>query len=288
MGRKSTHLAFIGWLIFLSGSVLMAGQQTTAAEGNTAQQTSPTSTLMGAPPPPPTDANRPQPVPAGTALRVTLRTLLSDKTNKVGDPFNAKVTYPVTANGQEIIPVGSMVDGHVAFIRESGRVKGRAEMRLVVDKVTTPDDVVYPLSSILQEAHDVNCSKGTVGSKVGDNGKSNEEGTITGCGKSGKEAAKDAAIGAGIGTMGGLSVGMATRGGCDYYGYCWPSSGPSMGADIGYGAAIGAGTALVYKLFQHQKHIILVQGTPLTFVVNRTTDADSQPAAEPAQPAADN
>ena len=83
-------------------------------------------------------------------------------------------------------------------------------------------------------------------------------------------------------------VGMATRGGCDYYGYCWPSSGPGIGTDVMYGAGIGAGTALVYKLFQHEKHIILIQGTPLTFVVNRTTDADAQPAADPAQPTADN
>jgi len=228
--------------------------------------------------------DKPVPVPAGASLRVKLETLLSDKTNKVGDPFTAKVTYPVTANGQEVIPVGSLVDGHVAFIKESGRIKGRAEMRLVVDKVTTPDDLVYPLSSILQEAHDVNCNKGTIGSKVGDKGKSDDEGTITGCGKSAKETAKDAAIGAGIGAAGGLTVGMATRGGCDYYGYCWPSSGPSMGADVMYGAGIGVGTALVYKLLQHEKHIILVQGTPLTFVVNRTTDAASALAAEPAQP----
>jgi len=231
--------------------------------------------------------DKPVPVPAGASLRVKLETLLSDKTNKVGDPFTAKVTYPITANGQEVIPAGSIVDGHVAFIKESGRIKGRAEMRLVVDRVTTPDDVVYPLSSILQEAHDVNCNKGTLGSKVGDKGKSDEEGTITGCGKSAKETAKDAAIGAGIGAAGGLSVGMATRGGCDYYGYCWPSSGPSVGADIGYGAGIGVGTALVYKLLQHEKHIILVQGTPLTFIVNRTTDADAAPAAEPPQPAAE-
>ena len=228
--------------------------------------------------------DKPVAVPAGASLRVKLETLLSDKTNKVGDPFTAKVTYPIAVDGQEVIPTGSIVDGHVAFIKESGRIKGKAEMRLVVDRVTTPDDVVYPLSSILQEAHDVNCSKSTIGSKVGGGGKSDDEGTITGCGKGKKDLAKDAAIGAGVGVMGGLSVGMATQGGCDYYGNCWPSSGPSVGADIGYGAGIGVGTALVYNLLKHQKHIILIQGTPLTFIVSRTADADATPAAEPPQP----
>lgn len=231
--------------------------------------------------------DKPVAVPAGASLRVKLGTLLSDKTSKVGDPFSAKVTYPVTVDGQEVIPTGSIVDGHVAFIKESGRIKGKAEMRLIVDKVTTPDDLVYPLSSTLQEAHDVNCNSSTVGSKVGDKGQSNEEGTITGCGKSKKDLMKDAAIGAGVGAIGGLSTGMATRGGCDYYGNCYPQTGPSVGADVGYGVGIGVGTALVYNLLKHEKHIILVQGTPLTFIVSRTTDADAAPAADPAQPAAE-
>jgi hypothetical protein len=47
-----------------------------------------------------------------------------------------------------------------------------------------------------------------------------------------------------------------------------------------YGAGIGAGTALLYNLFRHEKHIILVQGTELTFVINRNVDADAPtPAA---------
>jgi hypothetical protein len=228
--------------------------------------------------------DKPVAVPAGASLRVKLGTLLSDKTSKVGDPFTAKVTYPIAVDGQEVIPTGSIVDGHVAFIKESGRVKGKAEMRLVVDRVTTLDDVIYPLSSTLQEAHDVNCNNSSVGSKVGDKGQSNEEGTITGCGKTKKDLMKDTAIGAGVGALGGLSTGMATRGGCDYYGNCYPQTGPGVGADIGYGVGIGVGTALVYNLLKHEKHIILVQGTPLTFIVSRTTDADAIPAPQPPQP----
>lgn len=46
-----------------------------------------------------------------------------------------------------------------------------------------------------------------------------------------------------------------------------------MGGDVLYGAGIGAGTTLLYNLFKHQKEIILVQGTELTFVLNRTIDA---------------
>jgi hypothetical protein len=54
-----------------------------------------------------------------------------------------------------------------------------------------------------------------------------------------------------------------------------------MGADIGYGAAIGAGTALLYSLLRHEKDIVLVQGTELTFIVNRTTLGRNLPPPPP-------
>ncbi|HEV2350947.1 MAG TPA: hypothetical protein VG028_13990 [Terriglobia bacterium] len=222
--------------------------------------------------------DKPAAIPAGTSLRVKLGTLLSDKTNKPGDPFTGELADPIVVNGKEVVPAHSTVDGHVAFIRPSGRFTRKAEMRLVVDKLTTPDEVVYPLSSTLQDAHDVNCENSTVGSKA--NGKPSEEGTISGCGKSVKAAAKDAAIVGAMGAAGGLSVGVMSQGGCDYYGNCYPSSGPGIGADVGIGAGLGAGTALVYHLFQHEKHIILIYGTPLTFVVSRTTSADSTPVTD--------
>jgi len=228
--------------------------------------------------PPAPDSDQPVAIPAGTSLRVKLGTLLSDKTNKVGDPFKAELADPIIVDGKAIVPAHSTVEGHVAFIMPSGRFTRKAEMRLVVDKLTTPDEVVYPLSSTLQDAHDVNCENSTVGSKA--NGKPSEEGTITGCGKSVKAAAKDAALVGAMGASGGLMVGVLSRGGCDYYGNCYPSSGPGIGASVGIGAGLGAGTALVYHLLQHEKHIILIYGTPLTFVVSRTTSADPTPVAE--------
>src|SRR5262245_23539819 len=74
-------------------------------------------------------------LPAGSLIRVRLRTTLSDKTNKQGDPFTAMMYEPVVANGEEVLPAGSMLYGHVAFVKESGRVKGVAEMRLVADSI---------------------------------------------------------------------------------------------------------------------------------------------------------
>ncbi len=220
-------------------------------------------------------------LPAGSLIRVRLKTTLSDKTNKQGDPFTAMLYEPVTANGEEVIPAGSVLNGHVAFTKESGRVKGVAEMRLVADSIEVPEESVrYNLTASLEEAQGADCQKV-------DN--SSEEGTIKGCGKTAKGMAKNAAIGGAIGTAGGLMVGLAGRGGCNYYG-CWPDSGPGVGPSVLYGAAIGAGTALIYSIFKHNKHVILVQGAELTFVINRSTDSQGMPpensedAAAPAPP----
>ena len=221
-------------------------------------------------------AEKPLAIPGGSTLRVRLGTTLTDKTNETGDKFTGVVTIPIVVNGEEVVPAFSQVTGHVAFIKPSGRVRGRAQMRIVVDSLLTPDNLNYPLAGTLEDAQGGVCGDTTVAGQ----GKADEEGTITGCGKSTKKAVKDAAIGAAIGAAGGASVGAATRGGCDVYGNCYPSSGPSMGADIGYGAAAGVGTALIYTLLKHEKHIVLTSGMELIFTVNRTTEADSAAPGE--------
>jgi len=216
-------------------------------------------------------------LPAGSLLRVRLKTTLSDKINKNGDPFVAQMIEPVTANGDEILPAGSVVNGHVAFVKESGRVKGVAELRLVADSVTLPEgDAHYNLSASLEDARGSDCAKVTDA----------DEGTVKGCGKNAKSVLKNTAIGAGVGTAAGAIAGAVTRGGCDYYYGCYPSSGPGIGTDIMYGAGIGAGTALIYSLFKHNKHVILVQGTELTFVINRSVNSDGETPAAAAPEAA--
>ena len=204
-------------------------------------------------------------IPAGSTLHVRLTKTLTSKTSKTGDSFTGQVTEPITVNGQEVVPTGSLVDGHVAMVKPSGRIAGKAQMRIVLDHVMTPDDVQIALAGSLEDAHGGPCA-----STAGD-----DEGTIKGCGKSKKSAAKDAAIVGAIGAGAGATVGMGSTIECEYYGNC---GGPGMGASIGYGAAIGAGTALLYNLFKHEKEIVLVQGTDLTFVVNRTVTANAAPA----------
>jgi hypothetical protein len=212
-----------------------------------------------------------QTIPAGSLLRVRLQSTLTSKTNKTGDPFTGMVTQPVVAEGKDLIPTGSTVEGHVAFVKDSGRVKGVAQMRLVLDDVITPDDVKLALPAGLDEMNGGACAKTT-----GD-----DEGTIRGCGKNKKDAMKDAAMAGAMGAGAGSMVGLGHEIDCEYYGNC---GGPGLGTSIGAGAGIGAGTVLIYDLLKHEKHIILAQGTTMTFVINRSVDAASGKPLETAIP----
>lgn len=206
-------------------------------------------------------------LPAGATLHVRLETTLTSKTNKDGDKFRGIIEQPVVANGVTIIPKGSLVSGHVAFVKPSKRIKGVGEMRLVLDSITTENNTEFRLAGSLDNAQGSPCAR-----MAHDN-----EGTIKGCGKSAKAALKGAAIGGAVGAGAGATVGMGHEIDCIYFGAC---GGPSFGADLGYGAAIGAGAVLIYSLFKHEKTLILIQGTDLTFIVDRSVTGVKIPASE--------
>jgi hypothetical protein len=199
-------------------------------------------------------------IPAGTVLHVRLETTLTSKTSKTGDKFTGVVDKPVRSAGHEVVPQGSLVEGHVVFVKPSGRVKGLGEMRIVLDKIITPDNEQYAMTGTLEDANGGPCAQtGT-----------DDEGTVKGCGKSKKDAMKDAAIGGAMGAGAGATVGMGSAIDCRYFGNC---GGPGMASSTLYGAGIGAATALIYNLFKHEKQIVLVGGMHLTFVVSRSVEA---------------
>lgn len=184
-------------------------------------------------------------LPAGSTMYVRLITTLSTRTNENGDPFSGKVIEPITYDGKEVVPAGSILEGRVAFVKQPGRVKGVGEMRLVAETITTPDEVRYSISAGLEEA------EGAEGAKVKD-----EEGTIKG-----PSSKKGDVVSAGVGAGVGAAAGAITAGGKGSL----------------YGAGLGAAIMGVRSLFKRGKDIILPQGTELTFVINRTTTAKRVP-----------
>ncbi len=203
---------------------------------------------------------------AGSSLHVRLQTTLTSKTNKTGDKFTGYVEQPVIANGKTIVPVGSLVDGHIVMVKKSKRIKGVGQMRIVLDDITTENGDEFLINGSLEEAQGSPCAHTA----------NDSEGTIKGCGKSAKDAMKGAAIAGAMGAGAGATVGMGHEIECQYYGMC---GGPSFGADVGYGAAIGAGAALIYNVFKHEKALVLLQGTHLTFVIDRNVTSRPMPAS---------
>jgi hypothetical protein len=174
-------------------------------------------------------------LPVGTQVNVQLISTLSTSADRSGDTFTAQVEDSIFAKGIEAVPAGSTLRGHVTFVKPPGRVKGKAEMRLVADAIVLKDGREYTFSGQLTDGNDPSV-------KVNGN-----EGTIQGKGKSKTQAAKEA----GIGAAAGAGVGAIGAGGTGAL----------------YGAGIGALAGLIHTLAKHHKNVVLQPGTPLVFVL---------------------
>jgi hypothetical protein len=188
-------------------------------------------------------------IQAGTSLEVELTSTLNSKTNQTGDLFTGKVTEPIISHGEEIVPESSTVEGHVTFMKPPGRVKGKAEMRLVLDTIKTPDGHRYVIAAGLQDA------KTPEGETV------KSEGTVEGPGKD----TKHGAIESGIGAAAGAGVGAIAAG----------------GSGALYGAAIGAVVGVVHTLVKHHGNVELPPGTDMSFLIPRAVTATKSADAGP-------
>jgi hypothetical protein len=74
-------------------------------------------------------------VPEATAIRVTLDHSLASDRNEPGDHFEATVSEPVVVDNKTVIPQGAAVEGLVVDAHHSGRLMGRARLRLALQTV---------------------------------------------------------------------------------------------------------------------------------------------------------
>ena len=176
-------------------------------------------------------------LPAGTELRVQLITSLSSKTNETGDMWSGKVVEPVFAKGREIVPQGSSVDGHITYVKGPGRVKGKGEMRLVVDSISTSDTSRYNIVASLKDAENANVT--------------DKEGTMQGPGRDKTRTEVET----GVGAAAGAGIGAIAHGGTGAL----------------YGAGIGAMAGLMHSALKKGKDIVVPAGSEMTFVIPRDT-----------------
>jgi len=86
-------------------------------------------------------------VPAQTPIQLQLETHLSTRNNQYGDGFAARVLKPVYFQSQEVIPSGSIIEGHVMRVRDERPSVADSQLLLKPDLLTTPDGKRYTISA---------------------------------------------------------------------------------------------------------------------------------------------
>lgn len=143
-------------------------------------------------------------LPAGTTLRLDLKTAVASDTSAVEDSVRATLRQAVTVDGRTILPAGTEVVGTVTDVEKAGRVKGRARIAFRFTSLRHEGER-YDVSTnaIAREGEATkgeDAKKIAVGAGVGA-----AVGAILGGGSG-------AAKGAAIGGAGGTGVVLATRG----------------------------------------------------------------------------
>jgi hypothetical protein len=174
-------------------------------------------------------------LPAGTPVKVKLEGPLATFNNKAGDRFSGRVMEAVVMSGQEVIPVGSTVQGRVTKVNEPRRIAGKPTIGMMPDTVVLPNGEKYALSATVV---DTSLRGGT---------DVNEEGQFKGAGHGRGDLTE-----IGLGTGGGMLIGGVAAG--------------AKGVLIG--GAIGATATVTHWLAKHRSGY-MPAGTELQLELTR-------------------
>lgn len=178
-------------------------------------------------------------IPQGAHVLLRMENSVNTRTAKEGDFVYLRTAVPIASAGEIAVPVGSYVQGVVSQSKQSGRVKGRAQLAIRLETLTLASGKVYKFTP-----HVNSVDSGETGQKVV--GAENAIEQAPGKGQDAERIAILAGSGAGIG-------GLADRG--------WKGAG--IGA--GVGSAVGLATVLLTR----GKEVELRQGSTLDVVFDR-------------------
>lgn len=147
------------------------------------------------PPPPPPPAPRKFIIDQGTQLTIRLMDPIDSEKNQTGDTFHATLKTPLTSDGEEAVPAGVEISGHIVEAKSASKFAGQSELILQLDSLTSGGQT-YNLQTDQYKKTGSNRSKNTA-EKVG--GGAVLGGIIGALAGGGKGAAIGAAAGAGVG-----------------------------------------------------------------------------------------
>ncbi len=170
-----------------------ASQAPPDAQDNAAVQT---------PPPPP--PSKKLIIDQGTQLTVRLIDPIDSEKNQTGDTFHATLNAPLTSDGEEAVPAGVELTGHLVDVKSAGKFAGQSVVVLQLDSLSSGGKT-YSLQTDQYRKQGSSRGKNTA-EKVG--GGAIIGGIIGAIAGGGKGAAIGTAAGAGVG--GGVQA--ATKG----------------------------------------------------------------------------
>jgi len=89
------------------------------------------------PPPPPPPAPKKFIVDQGTQFSIRLVDAIDSEKNQTGDTFHATLNAPMTSNGEEVLPAGIDVTGHLVDVKSAGKFAGQSQVVLQLDSLTS-------------------------------------------------------------------------------------------------------------------------------------------------------
>jgi len=143
------------------------------------------------PPPPPKRLI----IDQGTQLSIRLVDPIDSEKNQTGDTFHATLNTALTSDGEEAVPVGSELSGHLVDVKSAGKFKGQSAVVLQLDSLTSGGKT-YNLQTDQYRKEGSSRGKNTA-EKVG--GGAILGGIIGAIAGGGKGAAIGTAAGAGVG-----------------------------------------------------------------------------------------
>ena len=210
------------------------------------QAKAPTSVPTGTTVAEPADPNAAM-IPAGSKIPLTLAQAISTKNAREGDAVYAQTVFPFVLNDHVLVPSGTYIQGKIMHTEHAGRSKKRAEILIHFTAMIYPSGYTVMLPGSIEN---------TPGAD--NKGVKDKEGTIQqdkDTSKRVEDAAKGAAVGGTVGSIGGLAAGGLN------------------GARYGGLAGIAGGVA--WALLKHGPELKLDVGTSIEMEVQRDIKVDT-------------
>lgn len=186
-------------------------------------------------------------IPSGSKIPLSLKQAISTKNAREGDPVYAETVFPFVVNEHMLIPAGTYIQGKIMHTEHAGRSKKRAEMLIHFTSM------IYPSGYTVMLPGSIDNTPGADNKGVKDS-----EGTIQqdkDTGKRLEDAAKGAAVGGTVGTIGGVAAGGLN------------------GAR--YGGLAGLAGGVAWALLKHGPELKLDVGTSLEMEIQRDVQVDA-------------